>query len=190
MSTVHIDCICPPRDGEIRHPDGDNITLRDRLGFRAVEAIRTEVSIFGLTEPDAAFSDTLAIFSEGYVLHGIESWTLEEDGPKGKPEPIAPSRANIRAYILDNVHVADVVSTAADAIYAEAVILPLLTRASSSSPGTPTPKSTSRKPRTSAKRQTPSKPSSTTTTPTADIVRITVSQGGDSNSSPSSESAA
>lgn len=191
MTDVHIDCVCPPAEsGGPRHPDGDTVTLRETLPFRAVEAIRTEVSIFALEEPDGAYSDSLAIFAEGYVLHGIESWTLEQDGPKGKPAPIPPSRANIRAYILEDVVAADVVSTAADAIYSDKVIRPLVERALKSSPPTPTQKSTSASRRSSGKRQTPSRPSSITTIPTDATVTITTSLDGDSNSSRKSVSAA
>lgn len=191
MSTdIHIDCVCPTLDGSVRHPEGDTVTIRDRLGFRAVEAIRTEVSLFALSEPDAAYSDSLAIFSEGYVLHGIESWTLQQDGPKGKPEPMPPSRANIRAYILDDVLAADVVSTAADKLYAEAVLLPLLNRVSKSSQPGPTISSTSRNRPSSAKPPRPSKRSSISTIPTDGTATITSPHDGVSRFSPSSESAA
>ena len=193
MSSITIPCVCPRPDDGIpreRHPGGDTITLRDKLPFRSVEAIRTEVSLFAMSEPDAGFSDTLAIFAEGYVLHGIESWTLEEDGPKGKPVEISPSRANIRRYILDDFLTADIVSTAADALYAEAVLLPLVTRASNSSPSTPTGKSTSRSRPTSPKRPTPSRRSSISTIPTDATATITSPHDGVSNFSPNSESAA
>jgi hypothetical protein len=190
MTDVQIRCVCSDLAGEVRHPDGDTVHMRDKLGFRQVETIRQEISIFALTEPDATTSDSLAIFSEGYVLHGIESWTLEEDDAKGKPVPIPVSRANIRRYILEDLDAADAVSTAGDALYAAAVVLPLLNRAFSSSPSTPTGRSTSPRKASGAKRPKPSRPSSTTTTPTAGIERITSLHGGDSNSLPSSESAA
>jgi hypothetical protein len=187
---VQIRCVCPGLAGEVRHPDGDTVRLRDKLGFRQVEAIRQEVGIFALAEPEAGLSDSLAIFAEGYILHGIESWTLEEDDDKGRRVLIDPSRANIRRYIMEDMETADIVSTAADSLYASAVLLPLLSRAFPSSPDTPTESSTSPSRPSGGKRPKPSKPSSTTTTQTAAIGRITSLHGGDSNSSPSSESAA
>ena len=187
---IDIACICPTKDGSVRHPDGDTISLRDKLGFRHVEAIRSQVGIFALEEPDAELSDSLAIFAEGYILHGIESWTLAEDDEKGKEIALRPSRSNIRKYILDDIGTADLVSTIADELYAQAVMLPLLNRALPSSPGTPTAKSTSRSRTSGKKRPTPSKPSSTSTSQTAGIGKITSLHAGDSSSLPSSESAA
>jgi len=187
---VSIPCVCPTLDGGVRHPDGDTVTLRDKLAFRAVEAIRQEVSIFALQEPEATTADSLAIFAEGYVLHGIESWTLQQDGPKGRAELIEVNRGNIRQLILDDLMVADAVSTAADALYAEAVLLPLLARASQSSPSTPTGKSTSASRPTGTRRPRRSRPSSITTIPTGDTETTSAPLDGVSNSSPNSASAA
>jgi len=187
---VPIRCICQPADEPARHPEGDTVVLRDKLDFRAVAALRAGLSMFRLEQPDAGFEDSLAWLAEGYLLRGIESWTLERDDAKGKPEPIPPSHDNIRQYLLSDVDLAVNVADIADDMYAGVVLLPLLVPASTSSPRMPTTGSTSRSKGSSAKPRMPSKRSSTTTSPTADIVKITVSHDGGSNSSQNSGTAA
>jgi hypothetical protein len=184
---VDIDCVCPTRAaGEPRHPAGDTVTLRETLDFRSVTAIRHGISFLENDGTDAYTAEVLAVLTEGYVLHGIESWSLLDE--KGKP--LAVSRAAIREHILTRVDVASVLGDAADELYGEKVLLPLLVRASKSSLPTPTAPSTSRPKDSQARRPKPSKPSSITTTPTVVTVTTTGSPVGDSSFSPSSESAA
>jgi hypothetical protein len=185
---VTIACPCPPMaDGSPRH-ETDRVTLRERLGFRAAEAIRNEIAI-ARNELDQgeelATGEILAILTEGYILHGVESWSLADD--KGD---ITPNRSTIRAYILDRWDIAPTVADAADEAFSEAVMLPLLNRASTSSRPTPTSGSTSASPPRSTRRRTRSSRSSTSGTPTAVIARTTLPPAGGSRSSPSSESAA
>ena len=158
---VQIDCICPPKaDGAPRH-DHDTVTLRERLDFRSVTAIRHGISLLERDE-GTYVSEVLAVLTEGYVLHGIESWSLVD--AKGKPLPL--SRQAIRETILADIEVASVVGDAADEMYGPTVLLPLLQRASRSSQGTPTAPSTSPPTGSSRKPRTPSKQSSTTSSPT------------------------
>jgi hypothetical protein len=185
---IAIDCICPARaDGEPRHADGDRVTLRETLDFRSVTAIRHGISLLEADGSEAMHAaEVLAVLTEGYVIYGIESWTLADE--KGKPVPV--SRAAIREHILSRVDVASVVGDAADELYGEKVLLPLLVRASKSSPTTPTEPSTSVRTDSPERRPRPSKRSSTTTSPTDGTGTITSLRDGGSNSSRSSVSVA
>jgi hypothetical protein len=162
------------------------VTLRDTLDFRGVTAIRHGISFLENDGSDAYTAEVLAVLTEGYVLHGIESWTLVDEA--GKPLPV--SRAAIRERILARVDVAAGIGDAADELYGEKVLLPLLVRASKSSQPTLTEPSTSAPKDSQARRPKPSKRSSTTTTPTVVTATTTGWPVGDSSSSPSSESAA
>ncbi len=185
---VQIACPCPPlADGEPRH-DSDEVTLRERLAFRQAEAIRNEIAVarsdLGEGE-DLAVSDILAILTEGYILHGVEAWSLADDDGK-----IPVNRATIRRHIIDRWDIAPDVADAADEAYAKVVMLPLLQRASTSSRPSPTDGLTSPSPSSGQQARKPSKPSSISTIPTDDTVRTTSSLAGDSRSSQSSTSAA
>jgi hypothetical protein len=181
-----IPCICPALpDGTKRHAS-DTVDLRPRLGFREVDTIKQSLAVMYLGDPDAGFADIFAAIREGYILLGIESWSLVgEDGPLPVTKP------NIRQHVLENHEAAGIIADAADELYAEAVMRPLLRAASTSSPPTPTEPSTS--PPTGSSESptpTPSSPSSTTTSPTDDTGTTTSPPAGDSNSSPSLASVA
>lgn len=155
---VPIPCLCPGTPHE-----GDTVTLRDTLDFHAVTAIRHAVSFLEAEDTTAYTAEVLATLTEGYVVHGIASWTLV--GDDGKPLPA--SRANIRERLLPDVLAASAVGDAADDLYGEKVLLPLLVRASTSSATTPTETSTSPRTDSPKRPRTPSSPSSTTSTRTA-----------------------
>jgi hypothetical protein len=191
---VPIRCVCPPKaDGSPRH-EGDTVTLRDTLGFvatqtarNAVELAKGEARAAGEDHVDAAL--TLALLTEQYLLLGIESWTLVD--AKGKPLPV--HRTTIRELIEgdDNDDVASLISDEADGLYSKKVMLPLLAKASTSSPPTPTdstsPTRGSGPAKASARR---SKPSSISTIPMVDTVTTSKSRDGDSSSSRNSASVA
>jgi hypothetical protein len=180
---VKIECICPPRaDGTERHPDGDTVTLRERLDFRAALAARNSIVMLKNEDPDATSGDILATLTETYLLGGVESWSLVDE--RGKPVEV--SRTAIRERLLSHVDAAMIVGDAADELYAASVILPLLKRAQDSSPPTPTSASTSATMAPSPKRPKPSKRSSITTIPTAATATTSPSPDGDSNSLPNS----
>jgi hypothetical protein len=186
-----IPCICPALpDGTKRHAS-DTVDLRPRLGFRDVDTIKQSLAVMYLSDPDAGFADIFAAIREGYILLGIESWSLmtwtEADGDV----PLPVTKPNIRRYVLEDHEAAGIIADAADELYAEAVMRPLLRAASTSSPPTPTEPSTS--PPTGSSESptpTPSSPSSTTTSPTDDTGTTTSPPAGDSNSSPSLASVA
>ena len=181
---VTIACPCPPTAaGGTRHPDGDTVVLRDRLDFRAATTVRKAIGLVSEDGPaDAA--EILAVMTEWYCVLGIEAWTLVD--AKGKPVPV--SRSTIRELLLESESAqeqASVIADAADGLYMAAVLLPLLGRASNSSPPTPTAPSTSAPKDSPAKPRRPSRPSSTTSIPTAAIVPTTSSRAGVSSTSPS-----
>lgn len=161
---VDIACICPPKaDGEPRHA-ADTVTLRETLDFRSAAACRNAISLLYQDDPDASIADVLAVLSETYLLGGVEAWSLI--GPDGKPMPV--SKPLIRSVLLARTDVAMEVADAAHDIYNEAVLLPLLRKASMSSPPSPTDDSTSPRTGSTDEAPTPSKRSSTTTTPMDD----------------------
>jgi len=180
---VTVACLCPPKaTGEVRHPAGDEITLRERLDFRAALTARNTMVLLKEEDPDVSSAEILAALTETYLVLGIEAWSLVD--AKGKPLPV--SKAAIREVLLTKPDIAMEVGDAADALYSAAVILPLLARAQTSSPPTPTNGLTSAKMPSSPKRPKPSKRSSITTIPTAATVTTSPSPAGDSSSSPSS----
>jgi hypothetical protein len=183
---VKIDCLCPPNArGETRHPDGDTVTLRERLDFRAALTARNTMALLKNEDPDASVADILAALTETYLLVGVTGWTLVD----AKNKPVDVSRAAIRELLLSNPDVAMLVGDAADEHYSEAVILPLLARARNSSPPTPIAGSTSATKRSTPKSRKPSSPSSITTIPTDATATTSSSPVGDSSSSPSLRSA-
>lgn len=159
---VEIECICPPKaDGSPRHPSGDTVTLRERLDFRAALTARNTMILTKTEDPDASTAEILAALTETYLLVGVESWSLQD--AKGKPVEV--TKANIRECLLSHPNVAMTVGNAADELYSESVILPLMALARTSSPPMPTSESTSVPRPSSARRPKPSKPSSITPFP-------------------------
>ena len=177
---AEIRCICPARpDGEPRHL-ADTVELHPKLGFRAVDTIKLAIAVLYSEDPDAGLADILGVLREGYVLHGVASWTLANDDG-----PIPASRPAIREYLLGDPEAAATVADAADDLYAEAVTAPLFRAASMSSPPSQTEPSTSAPTGSSATPPTRLRLSSTSTTPTDDTETTTSSPAGDSSSSPS-----
>jgi hypothetical protein len=191
---VPITCPCPPKGGAVRHPKGDRVVLRDKLGSHESLTIRKAIAL-AREEADGSgerglAAEILATLSEFYILMGVESWTFED--AEGKP--LSVSKANIRSVLLESPDI-DLAIEAADTLYNEAILLPLLNRASPSSPPTPTPSqepesSTSARTESPTKPQKQSRPSSTTTSPTDGTETTTLSLVGGSSSSQNSQSAA
>ncbi len=160
MATIR--CICPvTRDGSVRHPDGDTVTVKDKLDFVGAVAVRNVIALLS-GEVGVNDADILAALSEAYLYHGVESWTLVDE--KGKSIPV--SRETIHDYLLAEPLEAMLVSDEADALYQPAVVLPLVERALGSLRTTLTAASTSATTPSSEPHPTPSSPSSTSTTPT------------------------
>src|SRR5688572_6057575 len=181
---VTIPCLCPP-DG-VRHPSGDTVQLREKLDFTAALAARNTIIHAKTNDPGMSIAEVQALLTELYLLSGIESWSVKDE--KGKA--LEPNRTAIREHLLTNIGAAVLVADAADELYAEAVMLPLLEKASTSSPPTPEAPSTSPTTGSSPEPRKPSKRSSTSTTPT-DVIEVTSpSLVGGSRSSPSSATAA
>jgi hypothetical protein len=182
---MDIPCICDPKDGDVRHPDGDTVSLKEKLGFHEITAIRWASAVLKEMDPGASTAQFLATTTEQYVLLGVESWRVLD----GKGKPVSVTKAEIRARILENDLVGQLVGDEADKYYG-AVMRPLLNPVWTSSPPTPTAGSTSLPTDSSRKSPKPSKQSSITTIPTASTETTSTAPGGDSSLSPSSTSAA
>ena len=178
---VTIPCPCPGTPHE-----SDTVTLFDKLDFHRATSITNMTAFIDNDDDKSRAAEVLAALSEGYLLHGIERWTLRD----GKPVPV--TKAAIRHYILDRPDIYPAVVEAADSVYHEVVLLPLVARASRSSPTSPTTASTSAKRGAASRRpkSSPSKPSSITTIPTGDTETTSSSLVIDSSTSQKSESAA
>jgi hypothetical protein len=164
---VPVACPCPGTP----HEDGDTVDLRDRLGLAAGTAVQHLVIEANKGRPADALADTAAItglLSEAYLLHGVESWSfLDADG---KPLPV--NADTIRSVLLSDFALAYPVAEAADDLYMAAVILPLVPKAKTLSPPTPTRKSTSRPRSITQARRKQSKRYSTSTIQTDDTGTI------------------
>lgn len=182
-------CPCPPKGGETRHPQGDTVRLRDRLDYRTVTTIRKAMTVVDTDDPQVRLAERLAICTEFYMLMGIESWTLVD--AKGKPVEV--SHQAIRDLVFTSPDV-ESVSEVAEELYNPVVLLPLVLRASASSLPTPTPSPESDDSTSPTSDQTtppkPLRPSSTSTIRTVATETTTSSPVGASSSSQSAASAA
>ena len=183
---MEIRCICPPKaDGQPRH-DHDTVTLKERMDFRNSVAIRNALALEAGDDGVLDMADVLAILTERFVRYGIASWTIVDD----KNKAVDVSQEAITRLILSDIEVAMQIGDAADDLYREAVMLPLLARGQTSSPSSQTNGSTSAPTTRSTRRRKPSSRSSTTSSRTAAIETTSLSLVGGSSSLPNSESAA
>ena len=160
---AHIDCVCPPKtDGTPRHLNGDTVTLRAKLDFRAAVQARNVIVVLKQDDPDADVADILAALTEVYLLVGIESWTFQD----ARNKPVEVTRTAVREFMADHPLEAMDVGNEADSLYSEAVIAPLVAQASKSSQPTRTDDSTSVKTSSSSTPLKRSKPSLTTSSRT------------------------
>ena len=175
MMDVRIACPCPGTPH-----DGDTVSLRDKMDLRTGTALQSLiVESIRSAENRLDQADIVGILNEGYLLYGIERWTLID----GRGRPLEVTKDNIRAVLLSDFALSAPIAEAADDLYPAAAIDPLVRRASMSSPATPTNGSTSAPPTTLQRR--PSKRSSTSTSPTDATETTGSSPSGDSSSSPS-----
>ena len=175
---VQVKCVCPSNsnDGTPRHPDGDTITLRERLDFDQAMSCKQATQLVEGDDAEATLALQLAALVRQYLFVGIERWTLMN----GKAIPVTASA--IREYILSDFGVANVVSDEAEKLYNGQVLRPLLVPASKSSGHMPTAGSTSAMTSSTSKPRTRSSQSSTSTTRTAGTAKTRKPRGGGSNS--------
>ncbi len=177
---VTIPCPCPPKaDGTPRH-DGDTVTLPEVLDFRTTLTVRQEIRLAvqnaAATGEGLSLAEMTSLLVESYLLHCIGGWTIRDD----RNQPVPVSKVTVRQYLLANQESAEMVGNAADDLYTEKVVLPLLSPGSSSSPPTPIPGPTSPTNGRTSNRK-PSRRSSTTTTPTVATGPMAASPGGASS---------
>lgn len=176
---VTVACVCPSTaKGDVRHPNGDRVTLRESLDFRAGITVQKAIVLLKADDPDVSVAEILATLTETYVLLGIESWTLVD----AKNVPVQVSKPAIRERILPRMDVAMAIANAADELYLAATILPLVSPASTSSPPSSTNGSTSAPTVSPKRRPKPSRPSSTSTIQTAATVTTSPWPDGASSS--------
>jgi hypothetical protein len=183
MSDVAVPVACPCEGTP--HQDGDTVYLHPKLGLAAGIAVQKLIIEANQTEERLSAAELTGVLAEGYLLHGVAAWTLVDD--QGKSLPV--DKDTIRKKLLDDFTVGAPVADAADDLYMEAVLLPLVKKVSDSSRSSRTNGSTSAPKAATRKRQKPSKQSSTTTSQTGVIVEISPSRGGASKSSPNLASA-
>jgi hypothetical protein len=180
---VTIPCACPiPPDGQARHPDGDTVTLRDKLDWDTAVLLQKSIQVqaIGGTSTQAV----MAMMTKFYVRHCIASWTLVDE--KGAALEVA--QENIADRIESNLEAAFRIGDAADDLYRDTA-LPLVIRAFGSLRPTPTDEPTSPKKSGSQKPRKRSKPSSTSTIPTVVTGLTSTRLDGASSSLPSSATA-
>ncbi len=171
-----IECICPPKAGQPRHPDGDTVELRERLDFAAGRTARNIIKL-GKAE-ELSTPEIMTQLTDWYLLAGIRTWSVVDE--KGKPVDV--NRAAIEHYLYANEGAREALSDEADQMYSEAVTAPLVQEAWRPSPTTPTSASTSATNGSTPKSLKPSKRSSTITSLTDDTETTSPSLAGVSNS--------
>lgn len=179
-----IPCPCPGTP----HPDGDTVYLRDKLGLRAgatlqslIIASRRQNARDDDAEPPPLTPMQTAEVNgnliEQYVLLGVVGWTFVD----GKGQKVPVHSDTIRSWLLDDFERATPVADAADDLYKDAVIGPLVRGASELSPDTTTDTSTSHIPTGTQSDPTQSRPFSTSTTPMDDTETTSLSLAGASS---------
>lgn len=149
---VPIPCPCPGTPHE-----GDTVELREKLGLAAGIALQRLIVQANQDRQDAA--ELTGVLAEAYLLHGVESWTLVDEG--GLPVPV--SATTIREWLLSDFTLGSPVADAADGIYMAQVILPLVKAAENSLRSSLTSASTSVPPAGTRKGRKPPKRSLTST---------------------------
>lgn len=180
---IDIRCVCG-------NHEQDSVVLKDKLDWKDALVVRQALRLLYDDEPNPTSAQVLACLSGVYLSISIESWTLQERDERGKLQPIPVRNEQIERFIVPDYDIATTITDACDALYTEAVVLPLVQKASTSSPATPTDESTSPPTDTSSTPPKRSKRSSISTIPTAVTEATSPSLDGDSNLSPSSASAA
>jgi hypothetical protein len=138
------DCTCPgsPHDGRDGADDGDIVTLRPHLGFAAgAEALRK------IIEADGDVNRVAELVGPVYIREGVIGWNvIAEDGGAAELDIAA---------ILDDYALAYPIAEAADDLYSEVVLRPLVVRMNALSGNGRTAASTRPTRRSSKPRRSP-----------------------------------
>lgn len=168
------------------HQTGDRFKLFDPLPFPKAILARQSVAALFADDEQPSEAEMTATLMEVFLLHCVQAWNRTD--AKRKALPL--SRANLRTFMDENPVEAAVVADAANDLYIDKVVLPLLQAALRSSQPTPTEPSTSARTGSRSKSRKPSSPSSTTNTLTDVTEPTSTSLDGDSSTSRRSASAA
>ena len=178
---VVLGCTCPGSPHQ-----ADRIKLFDPLPFaKAIICRQTIAALFAGDEPPSEAEMSAAVF-EVYLLHCVQAWTRTD--AKRKALPL--SRPALREFMEHWPVEAAAVADAANELYIDKVVLPLLQAALRSSPTTPTASETSPRSGRSKTPRTRSSQSSTTSTQTDGTGATFTSLDGGSSTSQSGTTAA
>lgn len=156
---VEVPCRCPiPEPHEF-----DTVYLRPRLGLAGGVAVQRAVNDFLLTNERRREDVALGSLVENYLIWGVAAWTLVDE--HNKPLEVKPD--TLQEQLIDDFERAKAVADKADELYKEPVLGPLVRRTSSSSRTTSSNGRTLVTQGDTPKRRRRSKPSSTSTSPTA-----------------------
>jgi len=159
---VEVACPCPGTP----HP-ADTVYLREKLGLAGGAMLQRLV--IEVQQSGAGGAEASGALAEAYLRVGVADWTFVDEA--GKRVPVNPD--TLRDILLSDFALSMPVADKADDLYLQPVLGFLLSRAQNSSRTTTTNGSTSPTAGGSRKPRTRSKPSSTSTTPTADTATTT-----------------
>jgi hypothetical protein len=146
---VQIPCICPSKPHE-----QDSVFLRPRLGLAggvALQSLFKELFEESVKHKNFNSGKLSGLLTEGYLLNGIESWTLVDEA--GKDLPLTDE--NISDKLLSDFEIASPIADKADDLYYDAVLAPLVERLNNFSTTLQTKRSTSATKRSRAKTARP-----------------------------------
>ena len=155
-------CLCPGTP----HADGDFIYLRPKLDLRGGFRVKRRLldlnqAAFAEGGPSPDMAELEIQLAEAYLSEGIAAWNLVD--AEGVGREVTPD--SLREFLFYDYSRSELAADKADDLYRPAVLDPLVARALSSLPATPTNGLTSRPNGHGPKRRRPSKPSSTAPTP-------------------------
>lgn len=148
------DCACPgsPHNGQDGTDDGDYVYLRPVLGYQGGLAVLAALGRIPLRADGTMDLGELSVgVSPLYIEHGAVGWNFTN----GTGETV-PFDAQV---LLDDYSLAYPIGERADELYGEAVLRPLVSRTSKSSPRGRTGGSTSASRPSRSKRRSRSAPS-------------------------------
>lgn len=85
---VEIRCPCPPKDGAVRHPDGDSVDVRTQYGYGDSLTLARK-SVQYRTGLDKDKQTIIIPYNDAFLQHetllelGVKGWTIED--PDGQP---------------------------------------------------------------------------------------------------------
>jgi hypothetical protein len=148
--------------------DGQTVGLLPKLTLAGGIELQQRFRSLLQMDPRPSHPEITGLLTEDYLLVGVAEWSLSDD-----MGPIPVSRENIARYLLSDFELAQPVANAADELYYEPVLAPLVASLQTSLLGGSSKKQTSATNGSSPKPRKRSKRSSTSTTQTVDTETTT-----------------